>query len=139
MSASRTSLLRPSTTYYDCGLLILRLWYGLLLLFGHGLGKMTNFSRMSAHFPDPLHIGSSASLLLALLAEVVGSLLLIFGLLTRVACALIIIELAVAFALVHHFKLFGQGGGELALLYIGAAVVLAFTGPGRYSVDAYRR
>ena len=51
----------------DMGLLVLRVWAGLLLFFQHGLGKVTHFSQMSAHFPNPIHIGPLPSLLYAIL------------------------------------------------------------------------
>lgn len=120
---------------YDAGLLVLRLWFGLMLFFNHGLLKLTHFSQMSRHMPDPLHIGSEATLILALLAEVVCALLVVIGLATRLAALYIAIELGIAFMLVHHLKLSGPGSGELAYLYIGAFLVLLIAGPGRHSVD----
>jgi putative oxidoreductase len=129
---------KPPVRFYDPALLVLRVWFGSMLLVKHGLDKMVNFSRMSSHFPDPLHVGSTASLLLALLAEVICPLLVIFGFATRLAAAIIVIDMAVAFSMVHHFRLFGQGSGELALLYLGPFLVLLMAGAGRLSVDGYR-
>ena len=40
------------------------------LLFSHGIAKWSNFDTMSTMFPDPLGIGSSASLSLAIFGEV---------------------------------------------------------------------
>src|SRR3954454_2304232 len=101
-----------SPVYFDSGLFLLRVWFGLLLFVKHGLDKMMNFSSVSAHFADPFHIGPTASLVLVLLAEVVCALLVVLGLVTRIASAIIVINLAVAFGLAHHFRLFGQGNGE---------------------------
>ena len=44
------------------------------LLFSHGIAKWSNFDTMSTMFPDPLGIGSSASLSLAIFGEVICSL-----------------------------------------------------------------
>jgi putative oxidoreductase len=119
----------------DLGLLILRLWMGLPLLLKHGMEKITGYSTMAAHFPDPLHIGSYPSFLLALFAEVVCSALVIVGLATRIAALLIVIDLAVAFALFHRFALLGPRNGEVAFLYVGLALVLVIAGGGRFSID----
>ena len=42
------------------------------LLFSHGIAKWSNFDTMSTMFPDPLGIGSSASLSLAIFGEVIS-------------------------------------------------------------------
>ncbi len=49
------------------------------LLFSHGIAKWSNFDTMSTMFPDPLGIGSSASLSLAIFGEVICSLGFIVG------------------------------------------------------------
>src|SRR4051794_13693541 len=118
----------------DFGLLLLRVWFGLLLFVQHGLSKAMNFSRMSAHFSDPFHIGATASLLLVLMAEVVCSLLVVLGLWTRYAAAVVVINLAVAFSFAHRFQLSGQRSGELAFVFLGAFLVICISGPGRWSL-----
>jgi putative oxidoreductase len=123
----------------DLGLFLLRLWFGLLLFVQHGLSKALNFNRMSAHFADPLHIGPTASLILVVLAEVVCSLLVVLGLWTRYAAAVVVINLAVAFGFAHRFQLSGPRSGELAFVFLGAFLVIAISGPGRWSVDGLRR
>jgi len=121
----------------DIALLVLRLWAGLLLFFQHGLGKVIHFSQMSSHFPNPIHIGVLPSLLFALLSDAICSLLVVVGLGTRYAALIIVINLSVAFTLVHHMKLSpGPGNGELPLLFTGIFVALVFAGAGRYSLDA---
>jgi len=120
----------------DCGLLALRLWFGISLFLIHGWGKLSNFSHMSAKFPDPLHISSPASLALATFAEAVCSLLIILGLFTRLSALVLIINMATAFIMIHQGALGGQHSGELAFLYLGAAVALLAGGGGKYSLDA---
>jgi putative oxidoreductase len=44
--------------------------------------------------------------------------------------------MAVGFAVVHQMALSGPASGELAFVYLGAYLVLFFTGPGRFSLDA---
>lgn len=119
----------------DCALLLLRLWFGLVLFFNHGLPKVTHFSEMAGHFPDPLDIGPKASLILAAFAEAVCSVLVAIGFGTRLAALIIAAELGIAFFRVHHHVMAGAHSGELAFLYVGAALAIVFAGPGRYSAD----
>ncbi len=121
----------------DLGLLALRIWVGASLFLKHGFEKPTNFSQMAAHFPDPLHIGPVPSLIFALCSDAVCSILVMLGLATRWAAALIFVNIFVAWSLVHHFQFFGHGAdhGEVVVLYLGAYLALAIAGPGRYSVD----
>jgi|GraSoiStandDraft_43_1057313.scaffolds.fasta_scaffold263402_1 putative oxidoreductase len=128
----------PSTTSYNLALLVIRVWFGMMLFSRHGFDKLMNFSRLSTRFADPLHVGSKASLVLVILAEVVCSLLVVVGLGTRVAAAIVVIDLGVAFAVVHHFRLVGQGNGEMAFMYIGGFLALIIAGAGRWSIDALR-
>jgi putative oxidoreductase len=122
----------------DLALFLLRIWFGLTLFVKHGLDKAMNFNRISAHFADPFHIGPTASLLLVLLAEVVCALLVVLGLWTRIAAAIIVINLTVAFGFVHHFQLFGQRSGELAFAFLGGFLTLCISGGGRWSLDGFR-
>ena len=120
---------------YDVALLVLRVWLGLDLFFRHGLEKITHFSQMSAHFPDPVHIGPRLSLAFALLSDGICSLLIVLGLATRLAALIVVINLGVAFTLVHHFATSGPRSGELPLIFLGGFLALLIAGPGRYSVD----
>jgi putative oxidoreductase len=71
-------------------------------------------------------------------AEFGGGLLLALGLLEPMACAAIISVMIVAIVTVHwhHGLLALTNGVELPLLYAAAALSLALTGPGDYSLDA---
>jgi putative oxidoreductase len=116
------------------GLLALRVGAGLMLLLGHGLPKLLHFSQRAAHFADPLHVGSPASLTLVVFAEVVCSTLVVLGLWTRLAVIPIIVFLGVAIFVQH-------GGGpfadrELAMIYVVPFIAIALMGPGAYAVDA---
>ena len=121
---------------FDAALLILRLFAGFLLFYCHGLPKLHNFSQMSAHFPNPLHIGSLPTLLFAVLSDAICSLLVLFGILTRYAALIVAINVGAAFLFVHHMALTGPHNGELPLLFFGAYLTLVLAGPGRYSIDA---
>jgi putative oxidoreductase len=120
----------------DAGLLVLRLWLGLSLLGLHGWTKLTGFSEMSGKFPDPVGLGSSTSLALAIFAEVVCAILIAVGLFTRAAALTLIILMSVAFFVVHKGALSGPDSGELAFIYLAGFVTLFITGAGRFSFDA---
>ncbi len=118
----------------DFGLLMLRLFLGINLFLRHGLEKITHFSQMSSHFPNPLHIGSHTSLIYALISDAICSLLVTIGLGTRVAAFVILVNISVVFYFVDHHSLYGHG--ELLLIYIGGFLALVCTGGGRFSLDS---
>jgi putative oxidoreductase len=122
-----------SETSFNVASLILRLTFGSLLFINHGLDKIRHFGSMEYVFFDPFHIGHRISLVLAVIAEVCCSLLLVLGVFTRVAALILVIEFAVAAFLFHK----GQSltAHEAALLYLTAFFSLLLTGPGRISVD----
>ncbi|MBP9016757.1 DoxX family protein [Porphyromonadaceae sp. NP-X] len=119
-------------TFTNIGLLIFRLIIG-IFMFLHGWQKITNFEMLSTVFPDPLGIGASASLVLIILAEVGCSLLIIFGIFTRLAAIPPMFGMAVAAFMVHANDPFTVK--EIAFLYLFLYVALFFLGAGKFSVD----
>ena len=113
-------------------LLVARLWFGLAMLFNHGLDKFAHFKDLVGTFPDPLGLGQEASLVLVIFAEVLGSLLLTVGLFTRIAAAVLVIDMFVAFLMVHKTAM---SGGELAFLYLAGYVMFVVAGGGLFSLD----
>jgi putative oxidoreductase len=70
------------------------------------------------------------------IAELGGGALLLMGLFTPIAAAVIAAVMAGTIALVHFPNGFsGEGGYEFPLVNMVAAIALVFTGPGRYSLD----
>jgi putative oxidoreductase len=126
-------------TNSNAGLLALRLAGVVPLLLKHGLEKIFTFSAMAAHFPDPLHIGAAPSLFFAMLSDSICTVLIILGLATRWAALIACVNIAVAWAFVHHFAFFGRGAdhGELIVLYLAILLTLFLSGAGKYSVDAF--
>ena len=120
----------------DAGLLVLRLWFG-VMMFTHGYAKLTGFSGMVAKFPPLFGLPPAAGLGLAVFAEVVCSFLVVIGLYTRFASAMIAVTMTVAFVVAHKASLTpGPGSGELAFIYLGAFLTLLIAGAGRFSLDA---
>src|SRR3954471_960763 len=127
----------------SAGLLVARLVFGLSLaahgaqkLFGwfggYGLVGTGGFFEQLGYRPGKTFAALAGS------AEFGGGLLMALGLLGPVGAALTISVMIVAAVTVHLGKGFfaSAGGIELAFLYTAAAVVLALTGPGVFSLDA---
>ena len=124
------------------GLLILRLVVGLSLAAhgaqkllgwfgGYGLAGTGQFLEQLGFRPGRLHAAPAG------LAELLGGLFLAAGFLTPAAAAAVVAVMLVAAASVHVKNgFFAQSGGyEYTLVLGGAALALAFTGPGSISVD----
>lgn len=114
------------------GLLLLRVGVGCLMLV-HGIGKVTGFQELAADFPDPIGLGSRLSLILAIGAEVGCSILLILGLLTRLAAVPLAFTMIVAFFMVHRDD--PWDAKELAGTFLVIYLSLILTGPGILSLD----
>jgi putative oxidoreductase len=126
----------------NIGLLILRLVVGLLFA-GHGVQKLFGWfggRGMAGHTgilerlnmsPAPFWAWVSA------LAEFLGGLGLLFGLLTPLAAVALIGTMLVAIVKVHWAKGVwnGNGGFEFPLTMASVAFVVGLTGPGAYSLD----
>lgn len=105
------------------------------MLFSHGLPKLLEYGDKVPHFPDPLGVGSAASLALTIFAELFCAGLLVLGLGTRLAAVPLLITMLVAALVIHAGDPFGRR--ELALAYAVSALVLAVAGGGRFSLDAW--
>ena len=116
-------------------LFVMRLWLGTTMFLNHGLNKLLHFQDIAPDFPDPLGIGRAVSLALVLFAEVFGSVLLTIGLLTRFAALTLVIDMFVAFLMVHQTTLSGKGSGELAFIYLAGFAALLIAGGGMISLD----
>ena len=121
-------------TLYNAGILLLRIIFGLTMI-GHGWGKFVNFTMLSVSFPDPIGLGSMISLSLVVFAELFASILLLAGLASRMALIPLIINMLVAFFIVHAADPFANK--ELAFLYLIVYIALMITGPGKFSIDYY--
>ena len=127
----------------DTGLLIARMVFGLLLaahgtqkLFGwfggYGLAGTGGFFEQLGFRPGRFFAATAGA------TELVAGLLVAFGLLGPLGPALVVAVMLVAMATVHwQHGVFAQTNGiEVPLLYAVAAVALALTGFGAFSLDA---
>jgi len=109
--------------------------HGYQKVFVDGLGRTTEgFERMAI----PLAIVSAS---FVAVMEVVGALLVLCGALTTAVCALYLVEFIGAIVFVHgqNGLFIKAGGAEYVLVICAFALVLAATGPGRYSIDRWLR
>ena len=133
-----SSLATPSpATLDDSGKLLLRLAIGVLVLL-HGIFKLSAgvgfIGGMLAKAGLP---GGLAYLVFV--GEIAAPLLMIAGFWTRAAAGVVVINMLVAFGLVHMADLFAmtkQGGWALELqgLYLFGALAVVLLGAGRFSL-----
>ena len=133
------TLPNSGTRWDDLGKLILRIAVAGLLIF-HGIAKLKGGIGWMAgplgalHLPFVLGYG-------VYVAEVVAPILLVLGIWTRPAAAVIAFDLFMAIVLVVQGRTFtinergGGLGGEIELFYMFAAVAIVFLGSGRYAVS----
>src|ERR1700722_8010321 len=122
---------------FGTALLLLRIAIGVAFVL-HGTPKMAHASTWMNAMPNhpPAFLQEAAAV-----AEFFGGLMLIAGLATRVAAALIAVDMAVAITTVHlpaHTPLITVHGDsmELPFVYLFAMAAIIFAGPGRWSLDA---
>ena len=124
----------------NIGLLILRVSIGFMLLL-HGIFKVakgfSGIKGMLAGMGMPEFFAYGA-----LVGEVVAPVLLIIGLLTRPAAAVVAFNMLVAVAMAHSaaiFSLTPMGGWaiELPMLFFFPSLALIFTGGGKYIISSH--
>lgn len=118
----------------NIALLFLRSSGALFLLCVHGLPKLLDFSGQLASIEDPFHLGAQLTLCLSIFAEVLCPLLILFGVLARLACLPILFLLLVALLAVHPEWTVQEGQFAWLLLIIFTSVLIA--GPGRLALNA---
>jgi len=114
-------------------LAVLRIITGLLFL-AHGTGKLLGFPALNFS-PAIMSLPWIAGVL-----EIVGGMLLVLGLFTRIVAFVLSGMMAVAYFMAHAPQGFFPilNGGELAVLYCFIFLYLVFSGPGAWSLDGKR-
>jgi putative oxidoreductase len=121
----------------DAALLILRLALAAVLLY-HGLPKVMNFGATVGAFQSMNVPAPTLTAAFAILAEVVGGILILLGIAVDIAGLLVVINMLGAIFTVHWPNGFDftKGGWEHPFTVLVMALVLALAGPGRTSVGA---
>ena len=119
-------------TNKDLGLFILRVGASVLML-THGYGKFLKLFTDPTDFGDPIGLGPTISLILAVIGEFIAPLMIIIGYKTKLAAIPALITMLVAAFVVHASDPIGTK--EKALFYAVCFLAIAFTGAGKYSID----
>ena len=114
----------------------LRIVTGLLLL-EHGTSKYFNFP--AQHFPDGVEVFSLMGLAGAL--EIIGGLLIVIGLFTRITAFVLAGFLAAAYFMGHAPQSFFPllNNGDAAILFCFIFLYFSAAGAGPWSLDANRK
>lgn len=129
--------MRESQGAQDLGKAVLRIVLGILILL-HGIAKISTGTGFVGQMLD--QVGLPAALAyLVYIGEILAPVLLIVGLWTRLAAAIIAVNMLFAIGLVHMKQiglLNNNGGWELELqgMFLGAAIALMLLGAGRISL-----
>lgn len=125
----------------DCGLLLLRLAVGMLII-GHAVQKSFGWlggdglAATSAVFDRVGYRPGRAMVLVAATTEIAGSLFLMAGAFTPLAGAVLVGVMAVACSVHWPFGVWASNRGfELPLTFAIVAAALAMTGAGGWSLD----
>jgi putative oxidoreductase len=137
-SASRTGIRAwPAST--SLALLVLRLAVGAVFI-AHGAQKVFvyGFVGTSGSFADMGVPMAEVAGPVVGLVELIGGILLVIGLATRLVGAALAVNMIVATFLVHFSAgiFAAEGGYELTLLLGASAIALILSGAGRLSLDA---
>src|SRR6266498_2888339 len=113
------------------GPLPIRILVGIALIL-HGLPKVSDIPGTQDFFTK-IGLPPGLAILIALL-EVIGGFAILFGILTRIAAGLVVLEMIGSTLHVKLSKGF-VGGYELDLLVMAVCISLFITGPGRISIE----
>jgi len=128
-----------STSYSDnafnIGIFVLRVVAGLSMAINHGYGKLTHFSTTSAQQSSNIyHLPGNVAAGLLVFAEFFCALLIVLGLVTRLAAFALVIAMGTAFFVAHKGQLFAKGS-EASALFLVIFFALLLVGPGKFSAD----
>lgn len=118
---------------FGYGLLPIRIMAGVVFI-AHGIPKFYDISGGYGFFQS-INLPTELLMPIAFL-EVIGGLAILFGILTRIASALFIIEMIGAILTAKLSKGF-IGGYEFELLLISICTTLVILGPGKISIENY--
>lgn len=123
----------------DLALLFLRLALAAVLLY-HGVPKLMNFGATVGAFQSMNLPAPTLTAGFALLAEVVGGILILIGVASDIAALLVIIDMLGAIAFVHWGNGFDftKGGWEHPFTVLVMALTVALAGPGRHTIGSKR-
>jgi len=126
-------LLVTSPRAADLGLLVVRLWLGVVMFVAHGAGKWGKLDTFAAGLATRGYPIPEVMAVLAALAESAGAIFIALGLLTRPAALTLLTTMFVAAFVQHADDPWGKQ--ELPLTFAAMCVALIVAGAGRFSLD----
>ncbi len=131
-------------TYTNLARLFMRLFVGIMLL-QFGIRHLVNFNLMADNFPTVLNLPPSTALVLMIIIELVCSLLIMAGFLTRLSClppifAMCAAEYYILHDMVPNLPIYGLDStdpGYLPIMFIGIYIYILIAGPGKISLDYF--
>jgi putative oxidoreductase len=98
----------------------------------HGIPKFLQLIEGNTQFADPFGLGETITLILAVFAEFLCSVLIILGIGTRLASIPLIVTMAAAAFQIHAADPFQRK--ELAFLYLVVFITILVLGGGRFEL-----
>ncbi len=130
-------------SYTNLGRLFLRLFVGLMLL-QFGVRQILNYDTISGSFPAVLGMASESTLIVMIIIEVVCSLFIMSGFLTRLMTLPPFIAMIISeFYILHDklpqapYMLSWSHEGYLPIMFMGIYFFIMLVGPGKISVDYF--
>lgn len=130
-------------SYTNLGRLFLRIFVGIMLM-QFGIRQIAHFYEMRDLFPQVLGMSSELSLIIMIGIELVCSIFIMFGFLTRLMILPPFIAMILAeYHLLHDYVseaaylLDWQQQGYLPIMFLGIYFFLILVGPGKISVDYF--
>lgn len=130
-------------SYTNLGRLFLRLFVGIMLI-QFGVRQLSHFFQVRDLFPAVLGMTSETSLIVMICIEIICSMFIMFGFLTRVMVIPPFVAMMVAeYYLLHDYVqeatylLSWQQQGYLPVMFMGIYFFLLLVGPGKISVDYF--
>lgn len=120
------------TNTTDIGKLVLRLGFGALML-SHGIPKLLKLLSGDTQFADPIGVGSTATLVLAVIAEVICPILIMIGYKTKLSAILPVITMLVAAFIVHGDDPWNKK--EFAIVYGLGFLAVGLIGNGKFAIE----
>lgn len=130
-------------TYSNMARLFMRLFVGVMFL-QFGIRQLVTFEVARFTFPSVMGISSETSLIIMICVELICSLFIMAGFLTRLSCVPPIVTMIAAEYYILHDLLpddnsiagiDGTAPGYLPIMFIGIYFFILLAGPGRISLD----
>lgn len=131
-------------SYTNMARLFIRLFVGVMFM-QFGIRQLGQYQELSENFPAMMGLSSQTCLTTMIVIELVCSLLIMIGFLTRFATIPAVLSMAAAEIyivkdLVPHINLWGISStqpGYLPIMFIGIFLFILLAGPGKISVDYF--